>query len=65
MTELERIGAQLDKAARHLNPMLTGQDVTRPLGWHAQRAHDALNALAAARLQLDMLQQTLEEGATS
>lgn len=63
MSELDYIGAQLDKAARHLNPiMLNRLDDGLPI---IKATHDALNALAAARLQLDLLQQTLEEGASS
>jgi len=60
---LEKIAAKIDEAARELNPLLLVRDLDRePAGAvtrasvAARRAHDALNALAAARLEVGLLQ---------
>lgn len=48
---LALIERKIDDAARHLNPLVIGGDVDV-----AKRAHDALNALAAAQLNVGLLQ---------
>lgn len=50
--------AQIERAARHLNPLVIGGDPVV-----ARAAHDALNALAAARLNVALLQDTHTTGA--
>jgi len=59
--QLAKIAAKIDEAARELNPLLldktaaAGAAMTRA-SVAARRAHDALNALAAARLEVGLLQ---------
>lgn len=67
-TTAERLGLierKIEDAAKMLHPLVIGGDVDT-----ARAAHDALNALAAARLELGLLQMDTEEntdteGATS
>lgn len=48
----------IEAAARHMHTILLDSDVE-----HSKAAHDALNALTAARANAELL--TLTEGATS
>lgn len=52
---LAKIEAKIEQAARDLHPILLADD-------HAasRRAHDALNALAVARLEVGLLQMNTE-----
>jgi hypothetical protein len=66
-TQAERLAIierKIEDAARELNPLLAH----RSRNVVARRTHDALNALAAARLEVGLLQQDTEntdtEGAT-
>lgn len=59
MNRIEQIEAQIDRAAKHLHPLVIGGDVET-----ARAAHDALNALAAARMNVGLLEETMK-GATS
>jgi hypothetical protein len=56
---LALIERKIEDAARELNPLLSS---STPLLAHvvAERAHDALNALAAARLEVGLLQMERE-----
>lgn len=58
---LAKIERKIEDAAKLLHPILLGYELT-----HQKAAHDALNALAAARLELGLLQMEADtEGATS
>lgn len=56
---LAKIEAKIEEAAKHLNPIMAGHDTTRPLGWHAQHVHDALNALTSALAQTHFLKEEI------
>lgn len=49
MTDRERILTHLERAARALHPVIIGTDPA-----HREAAHTALNALAAARLLVEV-----------
>ena len=63
---LTKIAAKLDEAARALTPLLLDRDpagaTSSRASVAARRAHDALNALAVARLEVGLLQLDEAEG---